>query len=74
MRVRAGADVTLSVGERVRVNVAQTVGDVRESVTISSDASLLRTEIGSLLYFIDFLCLCANTLRREKYWIHTSRI
>lgn len=40
--------VTLSVGERVRVDVALTVGDVQESVTVSSDASLLRTETGSL--------------------------
>lgn len=41
-------DVTLSVGERVRVDVALTVGDVSESVTVNSDASLLRTETGSL--------------------------
>ncbi len=46
-RFRRGG-VTLSVGERVRVDVAMTVGDVRESVTVNSDASLLRTETGSL--------------------------
>lgn len=40
--------VTLNVGERVRVDVALTVGNVHEEVTISSDASLLRTETGSL--------------------------
>ena len=40
--------VTLAVGERVRLDVALTVGDVQESVTVSSDASLLRTETGSL--------------------------
>lgn len=40
--------VTLTVGERVRVDAALTVGDMQESVTISSDASLLRTETGGL--------------------------
>lgn len=40
--------LTLRVGERVRVDVRLTVGDVQESVTISADASLLRTESGSL--------------------------
>ena len=38
----------LNVGERVRVDVALNVGDVLESVTVSADASLLRTETGSL--------------------------
>ena len=40
--------VTLSVGERVRLDVALTAGNVQESVTVSSNASLLRTETGSL--------------------------
>ncbi len=40
--------VMLRVGERVRVDLALSVGDVQESVTISADASLLRTESGSL--------------------------
>ena len=38
----------LNVGERARVDVALTVGDVEESVTVSADAPLLRTETGSL--------------------------
>ncbi len=38
----------LNVGERVRVDVELTVGDVEESVTVRADASLLRTESGSL--------------------------
>lgn len=44
--VREG--VRLSTGERVRVDVALQPGAVAESVTINQDASLLRTESGSL--------------------------
>ncbi len=42
------AGVTLTTGERIRVDVALNVGSVEEVVTVSSDASLLRTETGSL--------------------------
>lgn len=40
--------VTLNVGERIRVDVVLTVGTVSEIVIVSADASLLRTETGSL--------------------------
>lgn len=44
--VREG--VLLSTGERVRLDVVLDPGAVAESVTITQDASLLRTESGSL--------------------------
>jgi len=44
--VREG--VQLSTGERIRVDVELVAGSVDESVTISADASLLRSESGSL--------------------------
>ena len=40
--------VRLATGERVRVDVVLQPGEVSESVTIAQDASLLRTESGSL--------------------------
>ncbi|MGH9898175.1 MAG: carboxypeptidase-like regulatory domain-containing protein, partial [Pyrinomonadaceae bacterium] len=44
--VREG--VRLTTGERVRVDVALEAGGVSETVTVNQDASLLRTESGSL--------------------------
>lgn len=44
--VREG--IRLTTGERIRVDVALSVGDVNEEVTVSGDASLLRVESGSL--------------------------
>jgi hypothetical protein len=40
--------VRLTTGERIRLDVALTVGGVNEEVKITADASLLRTETGSL--------------------------
>jgi carboxypeptidase family protein/TonB-dependent receptor-like protein len=40
--------VRLTTGERIRLNVALTVGEVSEEVKVTADASLLRTETGSL--------------------------
>jgi hypothetical protein len=44
--VREG--VRMTTGERIRVDVALTVGGVNEEVKVTADASLLRTETGSL--------------------------
>ncbi|HEY8459280.1 MAG TPA: carboxypeptidase regulatory-like domain-containing protein, partial [Blastocatellia bacterium] len=44
--VREG--VRLTTGERIRLDVALTVGEVNEEIKVSADASLLRTETGSL--------------------------
>jgi hypothetical protein len=44
--VREG--VRLSTGERIRLDVALTVGGVNEEIKVTEDASLLRTESGSL--------------------------
>ncbi|HKA22075.1 MAG TPA: TonB-dependent receptor [Blastocatellia bacterium] len=40
--------VQLSTGERVRADIVLTVGNVEESVSVTADASLLRTESASL--------------------------
>ena len=40
--------VRLTTGERIRLDVTLTVGAIDEAVKISADASLLRTETGSL--------------------------
>src|SRR5262244_3781751 len=40
--------VRLSTGERVRADIVLTVGNVEESVSVTADASLLRTESASL--------------------------
>src|SRR6185369_6867785 len=40
--------IQLATGERVRNDVSLTVGNVDESVTVTGDASLLRSESGSL--------------------------
>ncbi len=40
--------VRLTTGERIRLDVALTVGNVEEEIKIRADASLLRTESGSL--------------------------
>ncbi|MBO0862927.1 MAG: carboxypeptidase regulatory-like domain-containing protein, partial [Chloracidobacterium sp.] len=40
--------VRLTTGERIRLDAALTVGEVNEEVKVSADASLLRTESGSL--------------------------
>jgi hypothetical protein len=40
--------VRLTTGERIRLDVALTVGGVNEEVKVTADASLLRTETGSL--------------------------
>jgi hypothetical protein len=40
--------VRLMTGERIRLDVALTIGGVNEEVKVSADASLLRTETGSL--------------------------
>src|SRR5262245_36887163 len=40
--------VRLTTGERIRLDVALTIGGVNEEVKITADASLLRTEAGSL--------------------------
>jgi Carboxypeptidase regulatory-like domain len=44
--VREG--VRMMTGERIRVDVALSTGGVEEEIKVSSDASLLRTETGSL--------------------------
>ncbi|MFN8003259.1 MAG: TonB-dependent receptor [Acidobacteriota bacterium] len=44
--VREG--VRLTTGERIRVDVTLTVGDVKAEIKVSADASLLRTESSSL--------------------------
>ncbi len=44
--VREG--VRLATGERIRVDVTLSTGNVEEQVTVNADASLLRTESGSL--------------------------
>ncbi|HKX32002.1 MAG TPA: carboxypeptidase-like regulatory domain-containing protein [Blastocatellia bacterium] len=44
--VREG--IRLTTGERIRVDLTLTVGSVDDQVTVRSDASLLRTETGSL--------------------------
>ena len=51
--VRSG--VTLATGERTRLDLKLTVGDVKESVTVSGDAALLQTESGSITQSIDHL-------------------
>src|SRR5215813_13725496 len=45
--------VRLSTGERVRADIALTAGNVDESVSVTADASLLRTESASLGQVID---------------------
>jgi hypothetical protein len=40
--------VRLMTGERIRLDVALTIGGVNEEVKVTADASLLRTETGSL--------------------------
>ncbi|HWO01709.1 MAG TPA: carboxypeptidase regulatory-like domain-containing protein [Blastocatellia bacterium] len=40
--------IRLSTGERVRADIALTLGSVDESITVIADASLLRTETASL--------------------------
>src|SRR6476619_1122238 len=40
--------VRLTTGERVRVDIVMTIGNLDDSVTVTSDASLLRTESSSL--------------------------
>ena len=45
--------VTLTTGERVRVDVKMAVGDVKENITVSADAPLLQTESGSITQSID---------------------
>jgi Carboxypeptidase regulatory-like domain len=49
--VRKG--VTLITGERTRLDLQLTVGDVTESITVSGDAPLLQTESGSITQSID---------------------
>ena len=49
--VRTG--VTLTTGERTRVDLTMTVGSVKESVTVAGDAPLLQTESGSITQSID---------------------
>jgi Carboxypeptidase regulatory-like domain len=49
--VRTG--VTLLTGERTRLDLKMTVGDVKESVTVSGDTPLLQTETGSITQSID---------------------
>jgi len=49
--VRTG--VTLITGEKTRLDLTMTVGDVKESVTVSADAPLLQTETGSITQSID---------------------
>ncbi len=44
--VREG--IRLTTGERIRVDLALSVGNVNEEVTVSGDATLLRAESGSL--------------------------
>src|SRR5215831_14205521 len=45
--------VRLSTGERVRADIVLTVGNVEESISVTADASLLRTESASLGQVID---------------------
>ena len=45
--------VTLTTGERVRVDVKMAVGDVKENITVSADVPLLQTESGSITQSID---------------------
>lgn len=49
--VRSG--VTLSTGERTRLDLMLKVGDVKESVMVSGDVPLLQTESGSITQSID---------------------
>jgi hypothetical protein len=49
--VRTG--ITLVTGERTSLDLKMTVGDVKESVTVSGDAALLQTETGSITQSID---------------------
>lgn len=49
--VRTG--VTLTTGERTRVDLKMAVGSVKESVTVAGDAPLLQTESGSITQSID---------------------
>ncbi len=44
--VREG--VGLTTGERIRLDITLTVGEINEQVKVTADASLLRTETGSL--------------------------
>ena len=46
-------DITVRTGERLRVDVALTVGTVTASVVVKEDASLLRTESATLGQVID---------------------
>ena len=41
-------DIQLATGERIRLDLELAPGNIAESITIKSDASLLRTETGSL--------------------------
>ena len=49
--VRTG--VTLTTGERTRVDLPMAVGSVKESVTVEGDAPLLQTESGSITQSIN---------------------
>jgi len=49
--VRTG--ITLVTGERTRLDLKMTVGDVKESITVSGDAPLLQTETRSITQSID---------------------
>jgi len=49
--VRSG--VTLTTGERTRLDLTMVVGSVKESVTVAGDAPLLQTESGSISQSID---------------------
>ena len=49
--VRSG--VTLTTGERTRLDFTMVVGSVTESVTVAGDAPLLQTESGSITQSID---------------------
>ena len=49
--VRSG--VTLTTGERTRLDLTMVVGSVQESVTVAGDAPLLQTESGSITQSID---------------------
>jgi hypothetical protein len=45
--------IQLATGEKLRVDANLTVGSIRETVTVTADAPLLRTETGSLGQAID---------------------
>jgi len=45
--------IQLATGEKIRVDAKLTVGDIRETVTVTNDAPLLRTETGGLGQVID---------------------